>query len=30
MAATALPITPPHVITQEFHTPRAIRRGVIA
>ncbi len=30
MTATALPITPPHVITQEFHTPRAIRRGVIA
>jgi MHS family proline/betaine transporter-like MFS transporter len=30
MGATTLPITPPHVITQEFHTPRAIRRGVIA
>src|SRR6266540_3824760 len=30
MAATTLPIIPPHVITQEFHTPRAIRRGVIA
>jgi len=30
MAGTALPINPPHVITQEFHTPRAIRRGVIA
>jgi MFS transporter, MHS family, proline/betaine transporter len=30
MAATTLPINPPHVITQEFHTPRAIRRGVIA
>jgi MHS family proline/betaine transporter-like MFS transporter len=30
MAATTLPITPPNVITQEFHTPRAVRRGVIA
>jgi MHS family proline/betaine transporter-like MFS transporter len=30
VAATALPITPPNVISQEFHTPRAIRRGVIA
>ena len=27
---TSLPITPPDVITQEFHTPRAIRRGVVA
>ena len=28
---TAAPsITPPGVITQEFHTPRAVRRGVIA
>jgi MFS transporter, MHS family, proline/betaine transporter len=26
----SLPITPPGVITQEFHTPRAVRRGVIA
>jgi MHS family proline/betaine transporter-like MFS transporter len=26
----APPITPPGVITQEFHTPRDIRRGVIA
>jgi MFS transporter, MHS family, proline/betaine transporter len=26
----APPITPPGVITQEFHTPRAVRRGVIA
>jgi MHS family proline/betaine transporter-like MFS transporter len=24
------PITPPGVITQEFHTPRSVRRGVIA
>lgn len=24
------PITPPGVITQEFHSPRAVRRGVIA
>ena len=24
------PILPPGVITQEFHTPRAVRRGVIA
>jgi MHS family proline/betaine transporter-like MFS transporter len=24
------PITPPGVITQEFHTPRAVRRGVVA
>jgi MFS transporter, MHS family, proline/betaine transporter len=30
MTATTLPITPPDVITQEFRTPRAIRRGVIA
>jgi MFS transporter, MHS family, proline/betaine transporter len=29
MAAT-VPLTPPGVITQEFRTPRAIRRGVIA
>ena len=27
---TVPPITPPGVITQEFHTPRAVRRGVIA
>src|SRR5215208_173984 len=27
---TIPPITPPGVITQEFHTPRAVRRGVIA
>jgi MFS transporter, MHS family, proline/betaine transporter len=27
---TAPPITPPGVITQEFHTPRDVRRGVIA
>ena len=26
----APPIVPPGVITQEFHTPRAVRRGVIA
>jgi MFS transporter, MHS family, proline/betaine transporter len=26
----AIPITPPGVITQEFRTPRAVRRGVIA
>jgi MHS family proline/betaine transporter-like MFS transporter len=31
MPMTAVPpITPPGVITQEFHTPRAVRRGVIA
>ena len=30
MTATTLPIIPPGVITQEFRTPRAIRRGVIA
>jgi MHS family proline/betaine transporter-like MFS transporter len=29
MSAT-LPITPPGVVTQEFRTPRAVRRGVIA
>ena len=27
---TTPPIIPPGVITQEFHTPRAVRRGVIA
>ena len=27
---TVPPIIPPGVITQEFHTPRAVRRGVIA
>lgn len=30
MGATTLPITPPDVITQEFRTPLAVRRGVIA
>ena len=30
MTVTSPPITPPDVITQEFRTPRAIRRGVIA
>jgi MFS transporter, MHS family, proline/betaine transporter len=30
MAATSAPITPPGVITQEFHTPKAVRRGIIA
>jgi MHS family proline/betaine transporter-like MFS transporter len=30
MTATSLPITPPGVITQEFRTPTAVRRGVIA
>src|SRR5918994_2723746 len=30
MTAPTLPITPPDVITQEFLTPRAVRRGVIA
>ncbi len=30
MTATTPAITPPGVITQEFRTPRAIRRGVIA
>jgi MHS family proline/betaine transporter-like MFS transporter len=30
MTSTSLPITPPDVITQEFRTPRAVRRGVIA
>ncbi|HEX2219397.1 MAG TPA: MFS transporter [Gemmatimonadales bacterium] len=30
MTAAEPPITPPGVITQEFHTPRDIRRGVIA
>ncbi len=30
MTVTAPPITPPNVITQEFHTPLAVRRGVIA
>jgi MHS family proline/betaine transporter-like MFS transporter len=30
MTATSLPITPPDVITQEFRTPLAIRRGIIA
>jgi MHS family proline/betaine transporter-like MFS transporter len=30
MSATSVPITPPGVITQEFLTPRAVRRGIIA
>lgn len=30
MGASTLPITPPGVITQEFRTPKAIRRGIIA
>jgi MFS transporter, MHS family, proline/betaine transporter len=30
MTITADPITPPGVITQEFRTPAAVRRGVIA
>jgi MHS family proline/betaine transporter-like MFS transporter len=30
MTVASVPITPPDVITQEFRTPRAIRRGVIA
>ena len=30
MTATLLPIAPPDVITQEFRTPRAVRRGVVA
>jgi MHS family proline/betaine transporter-like MFS transporter len=30
MTASSLPITPPDVITQEFRTPRAVRRGVVA
>jgi MHS family proline/betaine transporter-like MFS transporter len=30
MAAPTLPITPPGVITQEFRTPVAVRRGIIA
>jgi MFS transporter, MHS family, proline/betaine transporter len=30
MTATSVPITPPGVITQEFRTPTAVRRGVIA
>ncbi len=30
MSAASLPITPPGVITQEFRTPRAVRRGVVA
>ena len=30
MTTTSLPITPPDVITQEFRTPLAVRRGVIA
>jgi MHS family proline/betaine transporter-like MFS transporter len=30
MTAAEPPITPPGVITQEFHTPRAVRRGVVA
>ncbi len=30
MATVEHPITPPGVVTQEFHTPRAVRRGVIA
>jgi MFS transporter, MHS family, proline/betaine transporter len=30
MTATPVPITPPGVITQEFRTPTAVRRGVIA
>jgi MFS transporter, MHS family, proline/betaine transporter len=30
MTVATLPIKPPGVITQEFVTPRAVRRGVIA
>jgi len=30
MTISAVPITPPGVITQEFRTPAAVRRGVIA
>ncbi len=30
MTAASIPITPPGVITQEFRTPRAVRRGVVA
>jgi MHS family proline/betaine transporter-like MFS transporter len=30
MTTAEPPITPPGVITQEFHTPRAVRRGIIA
>ena len=30
MTAPAIPITPPGVITQEFRSPRAVRRGIIA
>jgi MFS transporter, MHS family, proline/betaine transporter len=30
MTAPTLPITPSDVITQEFLTPRAVRRGVIS
>ena len=30
LMSAALPLTPPGVITQEFRTPRAVRRGVIA
>lgn len=30
MTVSTLPITPPDVITQEFRTPTAVRRGVIA
>jgi MFS transporter, MHS family, proline/betaine transporter len=30
MTTTSLPITPPDVITQEFHSPLAVRRGIIA
>jgi len=30
MAAPTLPITPPGVITQEFRSPLAVRRGIIA
>src|ERR671934_1749416 len=30
MTVSTLPITPPGVTTQEFLTPRAVRRGIIA
>jgi MHS family proline/betaine transporter-like MFS transporter len=30
MSAVSPPITPPEVVTQEFRTPQAVRRGVIA
>jgi MHS family proline/betaine transporter-like MFS transporter len=30
MTAYPVPITPPDVITQEFRTPRSVRRGVVA